>query len=379
MNHQVAQRAGGPTQRTARIAAFLFAFDPVLVFFARQFWTETLFLFFLLLMIDLLLIGNKNGRLGNFAAAGIVLGFAGLTRPIILPFSLILTIWILYITRRNYGARAAWPPALKRVAVFAGAAMLVVAPWTTRNFLVEKAFILVDTNGPYNFYVGNNPKFMSTYIRGEVRKKWNHAWAKMEGRDYKRWLEEDIALAQKMAIHGALQNIREYRWLALKKAFWSAGNLWELDNFLIRHLRRDAFKSKVSEPAAACMVISSVIWTVVISLAGLVGLATGSRSPLRAMVVLLMIYFTLVYMLTYSLTRYSIPFRPLMILFGTGVLCYPRELVFRLKQVLGRPVTAVVLAFVLVVICIVWWRDIKWKRFSATPTEQTDQVASPYE
>ena len=75
---------------------------------------------------------------------GAVIGLAALTRPAILPFLGLATLWLL-VRRRGWLA----------VAVIAGTA-LVVAPWTARNHAVHGRFVLVASEGGVTFWTGNN-------------------------------------------------------------------------------------------------------------------------------------------------------------------------------------------------------------------------------
>lgn len=47
--------------------------------------------------------------------------------------------------------------AIIRALVLTGAALLIILPWTGRNYLVHHEFILVNSNGDVNFEIGNNP------------------------------------------------------------------------------------------------------------------------------------------------------------------------------------------------------------------------------
>ena len=372
MPYQAAEITVHQIRRCALLAALLLAFDPVLVFFARTFWTETLFIFFLLLMIDLLLAGSASGRLRFFGAAGVVLGIGGLTRPVILPASLLLAIWVVFVASGPHGIRRTWRNALARVAVLAAAAILIVAPWTIRNALVEHAFVLVDSNGPFNFHVGNNPDFMTKYVRGEGHRSWDNRWGLVDGRHYNSWLEHSVDVAQRRAIDRAFLNIAQHPGLAARKVLWAAGDLWQLDNFLIRHLRWRAFDQELPKPVAVGLATVSVSFTVVITLTGLIGLAIGRPAPLRSMVLLLFLHFTLVSMATYTLSRYGVPFRPLLAFYAAYVLLHPRQSLSQLARFPSRPTATVVLLAALIAIGVVWTRDVAWSRFSITQTAPHD-------
>ncbi|MEW6756326.1 MAG: hypothetical protein AB1505_35945, partial [Candidatus Latescibacterota bacterium] len=117
------------------------------------------------------------------AAAGLVLGLAVLTRPVFLAFVLALAVvWLLcYPRRRRSGA------------VMLACALLTVAPWTLRNAMVHRAFVLVSTNGGFNFWIGNNP--LAT----------GHAYA-ADGQPL--WMRMPDSLRQRLAAAGELEQQR---------------------------------------------------------------------------------------------------------------------------------------------------------------------------
>ena len=141
-------------RRTARWAAGIVAFDPVLVAFSHFFWTETLFLFFLWAMCVALLAPFRLDRGRSWLVAGLCFGAAGLTRPVILGAAPWIVAWLLWRTlqaRRSAPGLDDWPrrfaPALRAAALLAAGAFAVVLPWTARNYRELGAVILVDTNG----------------------------------------------------------------------------------------------------------------------------------------------------------------------------------------------------------------------------------------
>ena len=83
--------------------------------------------------------------------AGVVAGLAGLMRPMLL--GLLPILWIGLWLNQAGAARRAFKAGLAALA----AALIVLAPWTVRNYLVQQQFILVSTNGGFTFWVGNNP------------------------------------------------------------------------------------------------------------------------------------------------------------------------------------------------------------------------------
>jgi len=110
--------------------------------------TETLFLFFMALILFLTAHVDSRRGLHLAAALGVLAGLAMLTRPTALAIVCIVPflIW-----------RSAGPSKGRCVLVFLLLAVLVWLPWPARNYVVHHAFVPFSTNGGLNLYRGNNP------------------------------------------------------------------------------------------------------------------------------------------------------------------------------------------------------------------------------
>src|SRR5258707_1887462 len=93
-----------------------------------------------------LLAADTTDGTGRAVAAGVLWGIAILTRETVLYFVPLAAVWL--ATRPGSGARV-------RAAAFLAVALLVVAPWTYRNWLEFHAFVPVSTAGGQNLFQGN--------------------------------------------------------------------------------------------------------------------------------------------------------------------------------------------------------------------------------
>src|SRR5260370_12145039 len=98
--------------------------------------------------IGRLLAADAVDGLGRAAAAGVLWGVAVLTRETVLYFIPLAALWLALPPRA--GGRA-------RGAAFLVASLLVVAPWTYRNWAVFDAFVPVSTAGGPNLLHANPP------------------------------------------------------------------------------------------------------------------------------------------------------------------------------------------------------------------------------
>jgi 4-amino-4-deoxy-L-arabinose transferase-like glycosyltransferase len=117
-----------------------------------------------------LLKGGRGGVL-LIAAAGAAWGAATLTRGITLYFVVPLALWlaIRWVPSRQFKwrQRVRSPLAfnLRMAIVFAAATAVVMVPWAMRNMTVFHQFVLLETKGGVNFWLGNSPYTPDDFIR----------------------------------------------------------------------------------------------------------------------------------------------------------------------------------------------------------------------
>ena len=141
-------------ERWARVAGLLSAIYVPHIYFATVFLSENLFIPLLTLGGLLFVRYVKGASRWTLALSAVVLGLATLTRPfalILLPLSGVL----LLVMRRP------WPDRVTNVAMWIACFLVVMAPWTARNYRVHGQFVLVSTNGGSTFYGGNNDRVVT--------------------------------------------------------------------------------------------------------------------------------------------------------------------------------------------------------------------------
>lgn len=134
----------------ARISGFLLAVYFGHIYFATIFLSEGLFALCVALGLWAFLIHLRTARLVSLLSAGLLFGYAALTRPIAMLFCpfLVFVLW------RSMGRAS--KVFLLRTTLLCGAWALPVLPWTVRNFAVFHKLVLITTNGGSTFYGANN-------------------------------------------------------------------------------------------------------------------------------------------------------------------------------------------------------------------------------
>jgi 4-amino-4-deoxy-L-arabinose transferase-like glycosyltransferase len=184
---------------------------------ASQLLSETLFIFLIAAALLAFEAARRRGLPWRWLlAGGLLWGLATLTRPVGLYALPLLLLWALLGARRT-GAQAAAPLVLRGFDLRPALALLlgvlvVVAPWTARNYAVHDHLILVDTNGGTSFWLGN----LLEPGERELQFVWNRTIPNLAER-------EDVAVER------ALANIQREPLTFLARTRNKAVALWQFD------------------------------------------------------------------------------------------------------------------------------------------------------
>lgn len=361
--HRIAGRAVG--SGAALAAAAWVAADPVLIMFSHRLWSETLFVALLLCGVDLLTAPRPSSPAGGAApvrapayralAGGVCLGLAALTRPVLLTFVPFIAVWALADAGRGgCRGRARWKSAGTSFARVVAAMLLTIAPWTVRNALVARAFIPIDSNGPFNLLVGSQPA--AAFVAKD--NYWSQRrFGLVDGRPYELAVRQAAAAAQRTAVRTALANIASDPAGFARKSAWEAGHLWTLDSFLLRHLRNGWYGPGVSATVVRSLTLYSVAFTAAMTLLACVGLAAAPGGSVRTWTLASIAHACLAFGLTYALSRYAVPLRPLLAAFAAAPLLSPRAALAVLRGAGWRSPRTWGLVAAGVLLLVVWAAD----------------------
>jgi 4-amino-4-deoxy-L-arabinose transferase-like glycosyltransferase len=277
--------------RVGVIAGVVAAAYPELVWFSAHYWSETLFMVFLWWGIErLLAAGRGEGRVGAAVAAGLLWGLAVLTRETVLYFVPLAAAWLVWAAR---------PRRVAPGAAFLVAALLTVAPWTWRNWVVFHAFVPVSTAGGQNLFQGNTdiPRD-ETYVMVDA----------VQGR-----------IAQyHYALGMGLRAIRDRQpWWIFEKLRDEMPKFWEADSLALIHIKRGAYGA-VPAPAAAGAALL-VLAPYVVALAFFVaGLAALRRDPAPLLLLGILVFTNLIHVATHGFARYRLPVMPVVVLIAAS-------------------------------------------------------------
>jgi 4-amino-4-deoxy-L-arabinose transferase-like glycosyltransferase len=325
--------------RAGRFAAWGCALYPNLIAYSHLLWSETLFIFELLLLLWLL-FGTPGGRLvspARAASAGAVFAAGCLTRGTLLYLGPVLVLWLWLLADGVSGASRRplppWRSAVGRGALMAVVALALVAPWSWRNYQVHGGFVLIDTNAPYNLWRGNAPGAMTARELAQVpRYSWPfeslplHPVVSLDGRALiesfrldERYAEPtDLAIAD-YANRSAWRAIRADPARALRNAGTKLVDMWNPTSFVLRHFELGAYGTV---PEWVRVVVSLAVVLSYLAVCGLavIGVARAPQDRRVWLILAVVAYFAAGSALAFGLTRFRLPLMPLFLLLsGLGV------------------------------------------------------------
>src|SRR5439155_345371 len=279
------------TQRVGMIAATIAAVYPFLVVYTGFVLAETLLVFLATLLLYVLARLRERPSTGWIALGGIVLGIINLTRPatIFLPIALFFWLWI------EFGSR-------RRALVIATAMivwmLLVILPWTVRNYAVTHSFVLINTSNYYwsALYGANNRTIMQD---PETIGGWIEP-GRVEG--YRPdFLLEDY----RSAFFSFLRHYLGHEPLELLRLeLYKLKRFWSL-------LPKTTYRDQIISLFSYGLLLPLFV----------VGLVRSLKAhPKPWLLIFWILYFCLITLVTYGSTRLRLPVEPVLILFGSVAL-----------------------------------------------------------
>ncbi|MGI5835739.1 MAG: hypothetical protein ACOX87_04500, partial [Chloroflexota bacterium] len=190
LSWRIGHRLFGP--QAGLMAALIAALYPYFVYYAGALMTETFYILAILLSLDIA-IGMVQRRAmllrrwgsgfrevlhaaSPWLLLGLALGTTALLRQVVLIFVPVLFVWLLWaVTRKMPEALPSLPYkirdrmhscrwALAGLCVTLVVLLLLILPWTARNYLAFGRFVLLNTNAGYAFFWANHPIHGTNFI-----------------------------------------------------------------------------------------------------------------------------------------------------------------------------------------------------------------------
>ena len=274
-------------------------------------FSEPIYLFLWTLHLWLLVRFDDHGRARDLILSGIVLGLAALTRSPALYALVFAAPWLIWRAARSstqgqgigallHGARRAIRP----FAILAAATLVVVLPWTLRNWMVYRELIVIDTLGPINLWLD-----LGSVEERDVKIRALEALPQGERQAY--------AMREARAILAA-DPLRPFR------PMWGTfRHIWKAQ-FVEDYFIKPGFFTRPLREVAPLGLLSDVLW-LVFALAGLAGmLHPATDRPLKIVAGLWMVYSVLTVLIFHVEPRYLLSIWLLLGLYGAATLSWSR-------------------------------------------------------
>lgn len=131
------------------LSSFLVAMHPGLIVYSTKLHELTLVAFMIILTFWLILILDWKKNFNNILI-GCLIGLGSLTRPSLMLF---LPIYFVYILLSSKSIKTT----LRALLIVSLSTIILILPWTIRNYKIHKRLILISTNSAELFWRGNNP------------------------------------------------------------------------------------------------------------------------------------------------------------------------------------------------------------------------------
>ena len=237
--------------------------------------------------MERVLAADARASYGSAAAGGLLFALAILTRETAL-FALPLAALFL-------ASRRPRPAAAARAAILLAMALLVVAPWTYRNWIVFHAFVPVSTAGALALYQGN-----SGLSREEVYEVYYGIEDEIERYDEARRL--------------GLQAIRDRQpWWLLQKLVQETPKFWETDSLVLIHITRGAYGRVSTWVARVTAAVVVVPYLGVLALC-IAGVSAAPIDRTRGFLLATAALHFLLHVSTHGFARYRLPVMPVLFL-----------------------------------------------------------------
>ncbi len=314
--------------RAGLAAAWLAALYPNLIAFSHYLWSETLFVFWLLLaLVALTRSREEPPGVGDAVLGGVALGLGALTRGTLFLFLPVLAAWLVWAHRRR------WRLALGRAALAVAVATLLIVPWSVRNTALHGGFVWIDTNAPYNLWRGNGPDtFAHRNDPSTARYRWPLSGipiAPVDNRTGRRLVDEarralgtDTPTDLEIIGHArdaAWASIRSDPATFLRRVPIRLVDLWNPSSFLVRHVGVGAYGAVPAGLAALLVWAAILSYLVVVALAA-AGAWLARRRPETWLVLGFAATVSGISAVAFGLTRFRLPVVPLlMVLAGLAL------------------------------------------------------------
>lgn len=310
----------------AFIAAFLVAIYPGLLTNAHLVLSETLFIFLLLLAFDFVAraITTNSARAWLWlVGVGAAWGLATLTRGITLYFTPLLALWIGWVWWRNT-KNGGLLRALAAAALLMAIAALVIAPWAARNYFQFHQFVLLETKGGVNLWLGNSPYTPNDFIR--------NVWKIGVREPMLNGLPNDEVARDRAAYALALNYMRAAPLTFLSRVPIKFADFWGMERNLIDVADATTRGQGWNSPQKAAIDLVALLVYVLLILCGAAGFVFAPNDEWKILFGGFTLYFLSIHLVIFGDGRFHLPLIPFFALYAAWMLVMFRRVTYSLPR-----------------------------------------------
>jgi hypothetical protein len=285
-------------ERIGLISAAITAVYAYFIYYAAVLMTEGFYIIAILWSFDISLqiVQAKENKRRQWLLLGLSLGSAVLLRQLFLLFIPFFLLWLWWAAR----------PKLRYLVLPIAVVLLMMLPWTVRNFIVFDQFVLLNTNAGYAFFWGNHPIYGRKFIPILTREMGSYYSLIPSDLLHLNEAALDTALL-KLAIKNVVEDPWRYLLLSMSRipsyfTFWPSS-----ESSTIGNLSRVASFGLFSPFMLVGLGHSIRLCTA--------SLRAGLASPLF-LPYLFVIFYTGIHVLTWTLIRYRLPVDAVLVSFA---------------------------------------------------------------
>ncbi|MBK8900862.1 MAG: hypothetical protein IPM53_06760 [Anaerolineaceae bacterium] len=291
------------------------------IYYAAALLTESFYITTILWLFDLTLQMRRSTfrhQMSRWIWLGVALGLTVLLRQVFLLFIPFLLFWLWWALR----------PKLAYLVVPVLVVVLMIVPWTVRNYLAFGQFVILNTNAGYAFFWGNHTIYGTNFVSILTPEMGSYYSLVPEELRHLNEAQRDTAL-----LGLALKNISadpvRYLLLSLSRV---------QDYFMFWPSTQSSLLSNISRVASFGLFLPWMLYGLFFSIRHLF-LPSSERvaSPLFLFYLFIIIY-TGIHILTWTLIRYRLPIDAVLVLFAGLAIVELIEKVERYRSVRARAV-----------------------------------------
>jgi len=330
LSYVTARRIAG--RRVGLTAAWLFALHPTLAWFTNTQWIETVYTFFLVGAMALML-GARARRWGQAAGAGVFLGMAMLFKGVATympPFFLLAAVF----PWDKPWSPASWLRESKRqsnvIIAFVVGLALTVAPYSYTATKRHGGFLVVDATVGHVLFLGNNdfPPLTFDYGIGMLTQPLFGKYLRAGRRPCPRNVKP--VKSSKCEVAAAVDWIQEHPDAFVERIPVRLAQLLNPNSFLTRHLRWGYWRG-LPYYAKEGLAVVIVLWSLLVIWGGTIAAWARARGPYAFMAVSAVLYTIGTTVLSYGMTRFRLPLEALWLVYVAVLLAEPRATFEALK------------------------------------------------